>query len=399
MLQAPRIGIDEARLLALREHAAGAALATALAPLVGPVAGAATLAAALAGEGHELDAAARGQGEELARRLDLAVLGHRSPLTLHVVAVLFERVAEQLESTLDHSVVASAASLRRRAYEAWRLLAKEGSYLQRLLGRIAKNDEAAMIAAVVAERPAAVLAEWVRDAQPALLLHAPRGVVMLRVLRALEPEPELAESARAARESLVDALLAPLRHEDIERSAARAAIQARVAGLAAWAAAWHASERDPYFALRTLERLVELGWELRSLGKYPLMRELYAPFRPMLELLANEVQAGGRASSYASLVGDAFVQVASSDRTVLEQIVTSERALAICPRHKLAESMLAFYLAQRGLELMVNANDVVSSGLRAQLVELIQRARKLDPNDARLAVLIARYQRVTGHVP
>ena len=399
MVEGPRIGIDDARLVALRERAAGAAVIGALSPALGAAAGAAALASALAAEGHDLDAAAHGNGVELARRLDLAVLAHRTPLVLHVVAVLFDRWAGELEAGPDPAVLFVATSLRRRAHEAWRLLARERTYLRELLGRIAKVDEADAVDAIVAGRASTVLAAWARQAQPALVAGRPQGAVLLRVLRELERDAELEPEARELRESLIDALLAPLRNEDSERSAGRAQIPERIAGLTAWARTWHATEGDPYFGLRTLERLVDLGWELRSSGKYPLLRELYAPFRPMLEMLAAEVRRGGSASSYASLVGDGFVQLACTDPTALAQIATCERALVICPRHKLAESMLAFYLAQRGIELMVAANDMLSPALAIQLEGYLVRAKKLDPNDARLQVFAARFRAVTGRSP
>ena len=100
---------------------------------------------------------------------------------------------------------------------------------------------------------------------------------------------------------------------------------------------WRRTEGDSYFALRALDPLVDFGWELRSLGKYSLLRELYEPFRPMLDVLDTEVRRGGAAVSYASLVGDGFVQLASTELTVLLQIGDCERALRVCPRHKLAE--------------------------------------------------------------
>ena len=61
--------------------------------------------------------------------------------------------------------------------------------------------------------------------------------------------------------------------------------------------------------------------------------------------------------------------------------------------------MLAFYLAQQGLKLMDDARNLITPNLAQQLESQIARARALDPNDARLAVLVERYRAATGRVP
>ena len=399
--------VDEARLLALRQRAAGAALLAELAtPEVEPanapstaleaaassaaLEAATTVAVALAAEGYDLEAAAHGDARALAQRLELAVLGHRQPPTWHAVAVSFERIAEG-------RTLRERAALLRSALEAWWLLAREGSYLRGLLSRIARPEEAGAVAALVARRPHDVLARWVEAAQPALLAGDVRGAALLRVLRDLEhDERDFSPAAREARESLIDGLLAPLRGEDGERLASRAPSPERVAGFERWAHLWQHTERDTYLATCTLERLVDFGWELRSAGKQRELGQLYRPFREMLEVLVAEVKRGGSAVSYASLVGDAYVQLASSDVVTHERIAHAERALYVCPRHKLAESVLSFYLAQRGLEHLDKAAGIVVPALRTEVESLIVRARQLDPNEARVQLLIDRYRAATG---
>jgi len=387
---------DESRLLALRQRAAAAALLGELAPgLSGQTEEGASLVAALAAEGHDLTGAARGDARALAQRLDLPVLAHRSAPVLHVVAVLFERLAAQLESHGDDTLPA-AVSLRRRALEAWLHLGRQHSYLSALLARVAREGEAAAATTVIERRARTVLEAWIEAAQAPLLAGRVQGRVMLGLLRELERDPEWDAVARDARESLIDALLAPLRAEDLERLAGRAPTGDRIAGFVRWAELWHATLRDGYLALRTLERLVDLGWELRSGSKYAELNQLYAPFQPMLGELVLEVRRGGAAASYASLVGDAYVQLASAETSTAAKIADCERALYVCPRHKLAESVLAFYLAHRGLELLEAGHGKPSAAVAAEIEALLARARTLDPTDSRVLLLTERYRSATG---
>lgn len=386
---------DEARLLALRQRAAAAALVRELAPGIVEFEQSASLVAALSAEGLDLGEAARGNARELAQRLELAVLGHRSAPVLHVVAVLFERLALQLEESPAASVPV-ALSLRRRALEAWRLLARDGKYLRTLLSRITRADEEAAVESTIQQRVRSVLEAWVKDAEAPLLAGQLRGVVILALLRELEHDRAFAEFAKESRESLVDGLLAPLRAEDRERLAGRASSEDRVASFGRWAELWHATSRDGYLALRTLELLVDFGWELRSASKYTQLSELYRPFRPMLDELALDVRRRGPAASYASLVGDAYVQLASAEPTTDDKIASCERALYTCPRHKLAESVLAFYLSHRAIERIEAAKGVIGPALATELEAVIARARGLDPTDTRLALLVERYRAATG---
>ena len=170
--------------------------------------------------GHDLGPAAGGDARALAARLDRAVLPHRQPSHLACRGRGLRAAGpSSWKPAPTPPFVSVAAALRRSALEAWRLLARERTYLRGILERIARREEAAEIDDTIVRRPAEVLAGWVREAQPALLSGAPRGAVMLRVLRELERETELAHDAREARESLLEALLSPLRLEDHERLA------------------------------------------------------------------------------------------------------------------------------------------------------------------------------------
>lgn len=380
----------------MRQRAAAAALLGELAPGLGAsFEEAASLTAALAAEGHDLGPAARGDAGALAQRLDLAVLRHRSAPVLHVVAVLFERLAVVLEAG-GEVALAAGVSLRRRALEAWRLLSRQQSYLRALLARVAREGESAAVSTLIEQRASDVLSAWVAEAQAPLLAGRLQGKVALGLLRELERDDEWTTTARELRESLIDALLAPLRAEELERLAGRAPTADRIAGFGRWAELWEATLQDGYLALRTLERLVELGWELRSASKYAELNQLYQPFRSMLDELVLDVRRGGAAASYASLVGDAYVQLASSEGTTAAKIADCERALFVCPRHKLAESVLAFYLAHRGIELLDAASGKPNAAASAEIEALLRRARGLDPTDSRVLLLTERYRTATG---
>lgn len=387
-----------ARLQALAEKAAAHTLCEKLTHGAAPAVDLQVLAAALAAEGYDLTAAARGDATLLLSRLELSVLGHRRPVTLHAIALSFERLAIALEehAAVEAALVA-ATSLRRRALEAWRLLAREQRYLGALLARISRSDEHDAIAAVVAERPEAVLAAWFEHARLAFPGRRPAANVLLRMLRALEEHCQpLAEAARRWRENGIELMLEPVVRRTDELRANGAAIADRLTALYEWEMAWRASGCDLYLAQCALEHVLHLGWELRSTGKHAALGQLHEHFAAMFEQMASDVALGGPLASFASSVADGFVQRASAPGTSDARMALCERALFICPRHKLAESMLAFFLAERGLSWLAAASGTLSATDKHQIEAIIRRARDYDPNDEKLLELLERYRRVTG---
>ena len=355
------------------------------------------LVAALAAEGVDLAPAARGDARDLLERLELSALGRRRPVTLHALALTFERLARRLEERTQDPALVMATSLRRRALEAWLLLAREQTYLTTLLGRISRAEERETVKETVRTRAEAVLAEWLAEASEEWAQRSPRAYVLLSLLRLLEAHSApLATRAREARERAIEAMLAPIAGHLEALQTRSAPIGERLPAIFILEEAWRASGLDGLLALRAMERVLALGWELRSTGKYEELGVLHTRFAPMFEQLARDVAARGETASYAAAVADAFVQRSSAPGEVQVHVAMCERALQICPRHRLAESMLAFFLAQRAWSLLEGTVGPVSPTDKHAIEALIHRARTLDPNDAKLATVIERYQKRTG---
>lgn len=129
-----------------------------------------------------------------------------------------------------------------------------------------------------------------------------------------------------------------------------------------------------------LEHAEPIGWDLRRAKQWKALAHLYGMLSDLVLRLAARVEGDSEQFAYAARAAQALTFLSDAREDLPVRIELTERALRICPGHPMAATMLSFYLASRGLQLLREAG-AQKPETRAEVRVLYERAKTLDPKD------------------
>lgn len=332
-------------------------------------------------------------GRGCAAFLDSQPMDALGPAAHHALALYFAEVAEAITRgrTNDAGIEAASRYLG-RSLAHWLRLRAEGDYLRSWASRMLEPGA----------DPAAIMEAFFERIVRKLELEVRRGVAQpdpraLSILRALSPrerervwhdaalphdaEPSFRLFMASAFETLVHELIQSFLRE-MEEAKARGddatlrSERVMTAGLRLWEASQRAVEAE----VLVLEHAEQVGWDLRR-GKHwkPLAR-LYSMLDKLVLGLAERVERDPDQFAFAARAAQALTFLADARESLDARIELTERGLRLCPGHPMAKTMLSFYLASRGLQIL-RAAGAKPGAVAVEARALYERAKELDPKD------------------
>ena len=327
----------------------------------------------------------------VAALVDTLVLRDTPPALLHHLALFHGTAAEHLAARHPDR----AARAWTRSLAAWIALGEERTYLEAVedavLGPSAPNDARIAPANVVLEllgtlaRHADRSARGLTDIGRAALVALAGTDEAARAAGASEETTKrLRGVAQRHRNAAIEAALA-VTGEALEEASTRGGGTKESLGLLLRAVAvWGWTSNDEAVEHFVVAWIDKLGWVLYRARSWVELRELLAPFRPMIDNLARRIIEDPRQIAYASGCAQMFVFLAEVERNMEQKIVLAERAVTICPTHRNGRLVLAAFLCQsaqatlRTMTLFARREDLLRCEAR------IERAARLYPQATEL---------------
>ena len=311
-----------------------------------------------------------------------------APPLLHHLALYHARAAGEASSA------PRAATAHVRSLAAWIALAEERDYLL-ALGRAVVGSG---LPEAELERCALSVAA---DAIDALGSDARAGARDRRAdaaaaLAALERVPEasriagvsdpvareLYRRAARARAAAIEEALAPVR-EALAEAAARGGVTG-ASLVARFAAVWRWTEGDETVEQAAVKETAALLWEHYRAGRWAQLREMLAPLEPLVNRLAQRIEADPTRVAYAAPCAQLLVFRAECAAAEDVQLATLEWALRICPSHRNGRLVLASTLCERAIRTLERGPLAgVARGVDAAAAD-VARAEELYPASKRL---------------
>ena len=332
-------------------------------------------------------------GRGCAAFLDSHPMDALGPAAHHALALYFGEVAEAITSgaTSDAGVDAASRFLV-RSLAHWLRLHAEGSYLRSWVTRLLDPGiAAAPVVGAFLERIVNRLETRVRDA---LVRPNPHALSILRALspRGREKVWEVAALPRgvsvafraamtAAFERLVHELIQVFAREMEESKANGEDVVLRserlmVAGLVLW----EASQRSEEAEVLVLEHAEQVGWDLRRGKHWKPLAKLYSMLDKLVLRLAERVEKDPEQFAFAARAAQALTFLSDARENLDTRIELTERGLRLCPGHPMAKTMLSFYLASRGLQIL-RAAGAKPGAVAVEARALYERANESDLKD------------------
>lgn len=323
----------------------------------------------------------------------------KRPGLLHHLALLHAQAAAASlgEDAVTHTL---------HALGSWGALRREGRYLAELAKDVAPEVDAAgressLRAAVLAplellrERALSDAAERGPKAFAGLRLHARRGELSA-LLGGEDQELEL--ELRCLGGEITDAAIEPIERALDDAATAKMGtlhvdLLAKLAGVGGWAGG--SREVDHRF----LSRAMPIAWTLYKGSDKSLIARFVATTKECVDRCATRVLTDPAELAQASRVAQMLVFRAESVRTLSEQVVAIEKALAVCPTHRNGRLVGADIFAFRGLERLRGAGILSGSSPAEAALQDAKRARDLWPRCKRLTRLMDELARVGVFLP
>ncbi len=366
-------------------------------------AGLVALARQLPGGAAAVQAAVFGDAQRLVGLLTAEPLAQRPPQFVHHVALYSTRVAIALE----HVAPEAAASAWTRAIAAWLALGEERAYLVRLGGAVVGPG-----VEIDPTLPATdVLADLGRRAEAAARDLATAGRAALLALSSMEVATRVAgvtaeTGARAARaadrqrnaaldaslsivgEALDDASIRDSERESHGSGQVQRELLRRAVGVWTWSGKDEAAEQF------VVDKLGTLAWELYRAHRWDALRELFDPFRAIIDHFATRIERDASRIAFAAPCAQMYVFLADVEPTLEARLACAERAVRLCPTHRNGRLVLAALLCERatlvmrGMLLFARREEIES------VAALLSRAEELYPECGSLAEAKAMLARV-----
>lgn len=332
----------------------------------------------------------------LAAYLERLELRTCTPELLHHLALHHATVARALETREPEAAAAAWMS----SLAAWLALKDEGTYLAALeeavLGK--KRSDAVAPDRELLEDVAA------RADASARTLSVSGGAALRALARVNEATAGLADAralslrafAERRRNAAIDAALGVIT-EQLDEANVRGELTTAGPGILARAlAVWSWSDRDLAASIFIVENIERIGWVLYRAASWEALRGLLAPFRAVIDDLAERIERDPSQIAYASVCAQMFVFASEVERASETKVALAERALRVCPTHRNGRLVLASYLCDQALATMrtmvvfARADDV------ARARALVLRVEELYPETKALAeakTMLARVER------
>ena len=144
-------------------------------------------------------------------------------------------------------------------------------------------------------------------------------------------------------------------------------------------AVWGWTSNDEAVEHFVVDRLDKLGWVLYRARSWVELRDLLAPFRPIIDSLARRILEDPRQIAYASGCAQMFVFLSEVERNIEQKIVLAERAVAVCPTHRNGRLVLASFLCQSALATLKTMTLFARRDDLVRCEAMITRAAQLYP--------------------
>jgi hypothetical protein len=324
----------------------------------------------------------------LEARIREAPLKGMAPPLLHHLALYLARVGDATESDVE-----ACTQARVRSLAAWIALGDEHHYLA-ALAHVVLEDALPQPEVERALDSVAldVVDDLGRRAEAGARDRTPAGALALRVLWRVREACTMAGAseklrstllprARALRDAAVEIALAPITHALDEATHTGQMVERSLELLQPAIAVWRWAECDEEVERFVVDRLTETAWDLYRAARWDALRELMAPFEPLIESLCRRAERSGEIVAYRAACAQMLVFRSETAATLDTQLATAERALALCPGHRNARIVLASYLCHDATRRM---NRLTKREV-ATIAALIERAETLNPSSRTLA--------------
>ncbi|MDB4942610.1 MAG: hypothetical protein JWP97_2144 [Labilithrix sp.] len=369
-------------------------------------AGLAAAARQLEGGTAAVEAAAVGDATKLARLLEAAPLKDRPPALLHHLALYQAKVARALEGGAPEA----AANAWWRAIAAWLALGEEHAYIARLeesvLGPGASSGARGRPLLVPPEDLALeLLADLGRRAEKAARELAASGRAALLALAWVGQAAQLAGVGKATTDR---ALAAAERHrnaaldgalaivgEALDEANARGELATAVRALLVRALhVWAWSGQDEAVEQFAIDRLATAGWQLYRARAWDALRQLFDPFRTLIDSMARRVEQDPSRIAFAAPCAQMFVFLTDVETHPARKRELAERAVKLCPSHRNGRLNLAALLCDEALTLLRSMVLFARRDQLARVEALLARAEALYPASSELPEAKAMLERV-----
>ena len=149
---------------------------------------------------------------------------------------------------------------------------------------------------------------------------------------------------------------------------------------------WQASAGAREVERAVLFQAEEVGWDLRRARDWSTLEHMYHALEKVVLSFADRVEKDSEQFAFTSRAAQALVFLADAKKDLDLRIAHTERALRICPGHPTAKTMLAFYLATKGLRHLRGVSRI-SAEFMAEARALHARGLELDPKDEKVIEL------------
>lgn len=343
-------------------------------------------------------AALGGDIAPVAALVDDLVVRDTQPALLHHLALFHGTAAAHLAPHLPDR----AARGWTRALTAWIALGEQHTYLDAIEDAVLgpKAGDARIPPAHIALELLGTIARHA-DRSARDLTTAGRGALTAlgnveEAARAagasVETTKRLRGAAQRHRNAAIEAALA-VTSEALDEASVRDDGKKESLGLLLRAVAvWGWTSNDEAVEHFVVDRLDKIGWVLYRARGWTELRDLLAPFRPMIDNLARRVIEDPGQIAYASGCAQMFVFLSEVERNIEQKIVLAERAVTICPTHRNGRLVLAAFLCQsaqatlRTMTLFARRDDLLRcEAMIARAAQLYPQATELEASQALLA--------------
>lgn len=360
---------------------------------------------ALPGGEQAVRAALDNDVTKLARLIEAPPMRARPPELLHHVALYYGRVASVLEGAFPDA----AANGWMRSLAAWLALGEERTYLARLedaiLGDARKAKDKTGVLIPPERVPLEIVADLGKRAENSARDLAPAGRAALLALSWVGeagriggvPDDVTRRALAAAerwRNAALDAALAVI-GEALDEANVRGElttvgrpILVRALGVWVW------SGNDEAVEQFVIDRLSTIGWELYRARAWDALRNMFEPFRPLIDHMARRIESDPTKIAFAAPCAQMFVFLTDIEQNLVRKHELAERAVRLCPSHRNGRLNLASLLVDQALASMRQMVLFARKEEIERVEALLSRAESLYPQSSELPEAKAMLERV-----